>query len=485
MLQHLYSFIKNYRRQVFIASITLVLYFMYMHKSKPSWNGDAIEYIYTTEAFSNHCTPFITSDDIYQSDLILKKKEPREDYIPSHIWGFVLSKQKKYVAMHFWGYSLICTPFKAIFEIFGINPYLCFKATNILLFICVAFYLLFYSSIKEFLAYLLIIIFFFSGTLYYIPWTHPEIYTSVLFFLSLISIYDKRLNLSVLFASLASFQNPPIIFVLPFVGIYHIIIYGFDFRKIIQLVLVGSISLFPFVFNFIHFGSMSSVSDFIDYNKVGLSRLHSTFLDINQGVIVNIPVIFIVTFFFLGKNIYKKRLSFLDLLPVIAIIISIPTMPQANWNMGQSVISRYAYWISVPLLLYSIIQLSRLKRNFYYLIPITIFQIIWSVSIKRGDWHYVNHKQLAYYILQNHPSLYNPEPEIFAERTLHREAVGPSFSPVLFSTKSTGITKIMVHQSKVDELRLDTLINNHDSKYIQNQLNNLSFERGWAYINVK
>lgn len=458
-----------------------------------NFSGDFGEYVLTSEAISNHFTTDIQPSD---AQSVVDKLKMKIEYFygikyfvsteaeaNKNFSGIVKSKKEGFYTMHFWAYSYATVPAKLILHALHLNEYYCFAVTNMLLIILVIAYIFFISSLHNTIKLFTSLLFIFTGAMYYVSWMHPEVFTSAFLFLSLLTLYDKRFILSVLFASIASLQNPSIVFLLIFIASYNISIYRFNIKRLLILILIGSLSLLPFIFSYYHFGSLSAVSGAIKYEYIELDRLHSTFFDLNQGMIVLIPLILVLIPIFIVKNLIKKEITFFDLLPLVVIVISVPTLAQANWNMGLTVISRYVYWLAVPLVFYISLQFQDSKLKHYLFCFIVISQIVYSIRVAKND-NYVHHKKLSRYLLTNYPSLYNPDSEIFGERTLHHERITSSDSPIVYVTKK-GNTKLMVHKEKLKDLRLDTLTPNWQSEYIQNQLRNLSFTRNWAYINLK
>lgn len=492
------TFLQHNYKILFFLVCTVSLLFTNLINKPLAFHGDYPEYLITTEAISNHFSPDIRAEDAQRVSDNLYPNTRHKTYLglkhyietnnkqePGYFLGIIKTKRGSYFAMHFWFYSLINIPAKVLLESLNSNPYLCFRATNILLILLLFLYILFYSKIDEKIKIPLSIIFFFAGIQYYVAWIHPEVYTAVLTLFSFIALYDKRFKLSIILVCLASFQNPPLVFIIVFAISYNWYLYGFNLKRLFYLSLIGSICLIPFIFNYYHFGALSSVESAVKYEYISLARLHSTFFDVNQGVIVSIPILLLLFIYFTIKNLISKNRSFFDFTFLIVILISIPTLAQTNWNMGHNFISRYVLWISVPIIFYTCMQLMKIKRGVLYLWILLLIQIPYVSIYHSKQKSYLANKPLAKFLLIHHPSLYNPDPEIFGERTLHHERVLARESPVVYLDNKSRATKIMVHKSRLSELDLEQITPNYNSEYIQKQLNNLTFVRDWAYINLK
>jgi len=103
-----------------------------------------------------------------------------------------------------------------------------------------------------------------------------------------------------------------------------------------------------------------------------------------------------------------------------------------NWNHGTDGPSRYVVWM-LPLVFHSVVSM-RLPpgggwRTAYGLIlaasVLTQAGIIVALGGHTPRFSYLEHSPLARLLLRRVPALYNPSPEIFFERTRHREEPSP------------------------------------------------------------
>jgi hypothetical protein len=170
----------------------------------------------------------------------------------------------------------------------------------------------------------------------------------------------------------------------------------------------------------------------------------------------------------------------LFVLPLI-VGMTLLSMSMSNWNMGEAVVIRYAVWISMPVIVYTVINTSlEMKAQKLALLAAIIVQpvlIFLFGGLEVPTWKYVNHYPIAEWVLSNHPSWYNPDPQIFGERTLQREDISQEDSPIVYRSRGGEITKLMVHRTALNKLTPD-LAGRDDTV-------GLTYINDWAYINKK
>lgn len=500
--------------------ITSLLIWQSGFRLKPTLTGDGPEYLAMTTAASRHATPDIRLADIKQSqeilyangdsmpnsyykglqDFVTKKPEPLDGY-----WGVFTSKNGKFFGYHFWFYSVLCAPAKLILQAFSGNPLRCFMITNAIFIILVLAYIVWFSKLNELQKTAAIVFFVTGSNVWYLYWTHPEVYSTACIFLACILLFDKRFALSILFAALGSFQNPPIAFLIPFVLLRFVSIHGFRWKQLLLFCAVGTVSLIPSIFYFYHFGTPNLIM-FIhatDVQYITFRRLLSLLFDINQGMILSIPLILILFFAHsiskyvqLAGNFIKKTAkkrvadkqniscSFNLWFPIILVAMAIPSMQQINWNMGESVIVRYATWMSMLPVAYIVSEINWYRiRNLSILVLLIVSQIgitQYFGGFTPEGWRYVAFYKHSQFVLNHYPCMYNPEPEIFAERVRHREEVTPDDSPVFYKTPDGVVTKALVHKNYIEKLDDKLHI---DKNILKKKLESLNYRYNWAYLN--
>jgi len=487
------TYIETY---LFVALLIILSYNIIFNK--PIIAGDSYEYLIMTSAWANHFSPNINKKDIEQAYSSLKEIKNPNDYhkslkdnyinflstgktINNSYGGLYKTNNNHHYFYHFWFYSLLCAPLYLILEKLELQEIYSFSITNSLFIIIALIYVLFYSKIDLFKKFLLSSIFLFSANIWYINWIHPEILTSTLLFLSILLIYEKIYILSLILSIIASLHNPSIMFILPFIIILDYLYYK-DIRNVIFMLLISIVCFIPFLFYKYHYGTYSLISSsgFVSLRNINIHRLSSLFFDINQGIIISMPVILILFILTSFRNIIRiKEKSFLSVsLPIAIIIIALPVLSQTNWNMGESVIIRYGVWLSMPILIYTVMENSWTKI-FMKIFSIIVLTLQITVCLYFGgftpeDWKYLSFNNISKKIMDNYPYLYNPDEEIFRERLIGKEDINTKDSTYIYINKNNRITKILTTSSKKDLL----IKNNNYKNFICFKNNNR-----WIYIN--
>lgn len=467
----------------------------------PSLNGDGAEYLLVSEAFYDHGTPDVRPEDARGAQIILYGngdkimhpyyaglagffKQPHK--LLDQYWGLFASKNSGLYGYHFWFYSLTVVPLMFLLKLLGLNQLLAFQLTNYLFLLWVLVYITWFSKLTDTLKMLAMFLFLSVSMIWCVKLTQTEAFSTSFFLLSILSLYDQRYKTSMLSAVMASMQNPPIAFFIPFILLKNILDKGFHIKDFLVLGIIGSFCLFPSAFYYVHFGVPNLIIYIkaIDGKFLTLSRFHSLFFDFSQGMIVKLPLalpfVFVDSFLKFLKGYKKWGFSLFFIL--ILILMGFPVVQQCNWN--SSIVSiRYATWMGMLVVAYLLFAIDWGKKFNRVALFLIIFSQLFIVVAFRGldcaVWKYVWFNQFAQYVLDKAPSLYNPDPEIFYERVLHHEGINPDDSPVIYKNSSGLIRKVMIHESRMDYNPIPGL----DSTTYKKLKRNLRFTNGWAYLN--
>ena len=371
------------------------------------------------------------------------------------------------------------------------------------------FYLTFYWSATRLQKQVLASLFLLTGTTYYIWWSHPEVFTASLILLGLMLASDKRYGLAMLTSALAATQNPPIIFLLIFFAVKSLLgdnpmrFDGFSFKAVINnnrrnfivILVTLCIAIFPVVFFKMTLGVPNPIAaagaTFI--SLISVSRLFSLYFDLNLGMIVAAPGVFlgITSLIFLimlrGWKTDRPVAIFAQILPLIigislSVTMALPALTTINWNHGHSVFSRYAYWLAIPIIFGFVTSLANLSRRISIGLSITVVVIqlatVTYYDLWGKNWRsdYLTFKPIANYVLQNHSGLYNPIPEIFVERLRHREGM-----PSIIEHQN----QVFIYPEKGDPTKI--LLPSSLAKLIHGTCPNILMNRtegDWSYLSA-
>ncbi|RTL26671.1 MAG: hypothetical protein EKK49_17985 [Rhodocyclaceae bacterium] len=232
---------------------------------------------------------------------------------------------------------------------------------------------------------------------------------------------------------------------------------------------------------------------------ISLERLISLFLDLNMGMVTALPAVLLVGALLLGiwvigmitphNGATRTRRSWgLPLLVGVgaSVVMAIPALGAPNWNHGQTIFARYAYWLAIPITFGLVITIGKLgRRKALFLATFLLVCQVATVSYyglwgRRAALNYVAFKPFVIPVMLYHPELYNPLPEIFAERLQGIDTFHPGNmegSGVYAFPNPEQPTKILV--------RSDVIAGEMATRKAHcPDIATHSVEFGWVYINI-
>lgn len=497
----------------FIGAILLLLGNIIILKPNPPICGDGYEYMLMTESILNHASfearlsdiksirdKFIKRDRFDQGKYFSNYERLIQNKTYADGYGYFRGNNGKYYSYHFWLYPLLNVPALWLTDIIGKPPSLSFPITNSLIILSALFFILYRSSLTKWQKIFITAFYLLGGTTFYLNWSHPEVFTTSFLLVGLILALDRKFISAAFLFALAAQQNPPLgllALMALFIGAYfqyleHDKKRAFNF--VLQTVAILAIlTLSPlFYYAFFHTFNLIDKSGFADIHLISLKRLFSFYFDINQGMIVGIPWLFIIlpaTFVFAFKNQKKLNNKFLPAIAylVSAFVIAIPTFSTTNWNAGLSVFMRYAYWAAMPLALTitSLLPLLSIKAQKILVSLFILGQGLWVIQYGIDGHRSVfcsKNTNLASFFIKHHPRYYNPIPEIFLERGCGRENANPD--KVYFYVYKKKVVKILANANNQTE-KLPFCDNKSAMELANLYPHNISkTENGWFYLNA-
>lgn len=506
--------IENKARLLKIT-VLIAISFLYLGRSfndfeEPFIKGDGIEYVMMTEAFKNHFSPDINNDDLKKFKERFSKyhkwdelfgaevfdrfipyfENSKMEYKENSQMGFHCNKNQKWHCQHFFFYSLINLPAYSIFKSEG--PLRPFYITNAIFVILTCFVLLFFTPFSLFNQILAALCFCFSSCYWYLGWQHTEIYTVCLVVCSMVALFRNKNYLAIFLLALACLQNQPLTLLM---GLYVLITLkdrGFNLKNIIKTGAFAAIAIIPPLFYYINFETTNLIKDagFLDTKYITFNRVSGFFTDINQGVILAIPFILLLYVpLILNESwqMYKKRLPFslTVLIPVVLILITTTVATMGNWNHGMAIINRYATWMSAIIMMHTFYMVNRFSYVsalvfFNYFFVTQCFTTLYHQQFNKFDWSSAYHSPLAKWYFQNHESLYNPDPVIFAGRTQPAVALIEENSPIIYFYKRQ-VKKILIHKDHVKDL-VNFGVKAENIEAINKKI---KFNYDWGYLHLR
>jgi len=454
------------RLALFIVLVSLAALLL----TRPSKSGDFQEYALTTIALAAHGTPDIRLSDVEFSSRLSpepgfvivhdKLRAGMEKGDPHPFPGFIRGSDGGYYAIHFFAYPLLAAlPFKLI-DAAGGKPFKAYQVVNLaaLAILTVA---LFRFTGKVERAMFGAVFFLLSGGLLYSNWGSPEFFSACALLSGLLFTLMGRPYVASVLTGVAAMQNPPLVFFsvfAPLIRMAYLYAHdGMDARTalrnvatrhtVLASILQVALAVVPFGFNQALFGMPSVIAHFSTYAPlVTPARLVSFYFDLNQGAIVGLPVAMLLILAQLAAGNRLRWLPHVLAASLFSVAMAIPSLSTVNWNSGASGMMRYAVWGGMPLFYLAIVYLQRLPRWPVALVLAILVAQAGMVKYVRSYTH-VEFSPAARFMLGHFPAWYEPEPEVFIERTLEQDgsvhgdvvAVYPSASnpvKILFSADS-------------------------------------------------
>ena len=405
----------------FLISSTLLLAMVFL--LAPKLYGDGDEYYLMTQSFYHHLSP----DAQYQDVAALEEMGVKFLYpSPGLTTGYHTADNNKTYSSHFWGYSLFNIPVKFFLRAINLDELKVFQVTNSFLLILVLFHIIFLSDLSDLKKLLFSFFSVFGPAFWFIHWTTPEIFMYSFVIMALVYLNKRKYHRSVLCASIASMQNPSIIMFAVFLWVKGFMSAREKVEKSIILSTGLIPSAIPIIFYHSLFGSLTILATKLD--NISLYRVWEMFFDLNIGLLPYIPLALIIFLAIIARDLLIKRKITLSVqLFLLLIIMMLFCTSTPDFNQGTSGPSKYVIWM-LPLIYYVIViqqDFSTVKRlnESRYLTLLLIAVLIQSLIIFYGGGiiprvNYLDHTILAKFVLNHFPILYNPDKEIFIERTL-------------------------------------------------------------------
>ncbi len=111
---------------------------------------------------------------------------------------------------------------------------------------------------------------------------------------------------------------------------------------------------------------------------------------------------------------------------------------QINWNSGMNLLNRYSFWM-IPVIIFGVIDfINTLTKKAIVVLSILylLTTSVWlPVAFDRYSPNYLYFSPVAKIVLHVCPALHNPEPELFAERTMNKELVFDHLLPLSYYSR--------------------------------------------------
>ena len=507
--------LKNNKDKRWLKILLLVLlgyHLMYLSiRVLPSYpNGDGPEYVLMTEALYNHASPDIrVSDmesfkkaatrshawdqvgrfyDFNEYDEFLKRDD---HFLKDYHKGLFVAKNSKFYFYHFYTYSLLNLPVRFISQVNNFTPLRIYQVTNAILIVLTCYFLLFYSTFKAWPTILITLSYVFSSVYWYLGWASPEVFSISLVTLSFWFFFQGKRYVPIFLLAIAGMQNQPLAILAIYMSLVVLFEQGIKIKTLVRLFFANLLFIVPAIFYYYHFGTSNLIKDtgILDWGVVTPNRMLGFFTDLNQGMILVIPLLLLLYPVLWLREligaIKTRSIRHHLLIPFFLIGMISIFCTMINWNHGMAVINRYATWSSAVLMMHAFYMM----KGFSFVRQTIILSLSFIIQLasvlfnnkyyNHLDWDQNLNKPWAIWVYENIPWIYNPDPNIFFVRTSKNYNFKPEESPVVYLDKHGVLCKILVHKDYMNKLtqwgipadKLDSLSSTRH------------YTNGWAYFN--
>jgi hypothetical protein len=296
----------------------------------------------------------------------------------------------------------------------------------------------------------------FGPVLWYVSWHHTEVLTWACVLTSLVALDEEKPARAALFAAIGALQAPPIVALAGFA----VLCAAVDKRparprRVALAVLAASVAGLAPLFYLWKFGvpNIHVAAGYTDVRVASADRVFSLFFDLNQGMFPYAPATLLLGFVGLARCVARR-----DLLAAGVFATTLAMMLLASqtvhFNVGCANVNRYVIWIMPPVAWLAARGLPWERLSLRAVLALAVVGQLYVVARASVANNAHAHTELARYVLVRAPSLYSPEPRVFADRT--REEFSDPWRPlqlpcVLLGPR--GATKVLLDDESVATLR--------------------------------
>ncbi len=417
-------------RRLEVASLALFAVFVLRPalRDRPQPQGDGAEYFFTAESLLNHGTPFLEREDL-DSMGELARRHGREEELAFPSSLYLASPTGAVQGIHFWAYPLATLPARALLRAFGEHELKAPQITNGILLLSALVHVLYFSTLPALAARVFAAGLVMAPLLHFVLWPHPEVFSTALAASALVFRHDRRPIPAVLCAALASTQNTPLVLLAGWLLASSFRAAGRGDRALLAAAFLPALA--PSALALLTLGTPHVLirAGAADPANLSLRRALDLLLDPDIGLLPYAPLTLVVAGAAVALRPSRPEVEDAILLFAMAFACTVVT----NWNSGTSGPSRYGVWL-LPLAVDIVARSAGGPSRALRAAAVLAVAVQAAIAIGRGGPHagddHLRHSAVATVVLDRWPSLYDPDFEVFTERTRHEE--GPPMGPVVF-----------------------------------------------------
>lgn len=397
-------------------------------------------------------------------------------------------------------YGIFCMPLVLLFRLFGIHPVHAFPLTNLLVMTAALIFTAVCLKTDEKKRNLIVLLLAVHPIVFYISNISAEVLIFALLVCCLTAWHNKWYKTAAIFVSLAGMMNPTILVTgLIMIAEYMAgpigqvvsnikekkaggILKGVNILQIFIYALCFVPALVPMAYNFYYTGHINltaATKSLVTGTESNLQRMGAYLTDLNYGMLVYFPVLFVIAAALLVVAVVVIVKSFVGglrgragsaearegsltavrfLLRMAAFFINLFAVSLVTHiNCGMCGISRYNAWLSV-LPIFAIVMYGR-EICSSVRVALAIGALYTGILIALYYPHfamnqqYINLSPIAEKVLDEAPALYNPLPSTFVSRTTHVDGGYEYDTPIYYTAEDGYVRKILATKEDVSYIK--------------------------------
>lgn len=425
---------------IVLTLITTFLFYYFLSKPVMQPAGDIPEYYGITQTLLSHFGFNLTSSD---QEYLSKVLNPGYFNDPGY---YIQGRGQNRYPVHFVFYSILVLPIRLILKLLNFNELLSLSITNLIILSATVLFILirFLKSTKSQLIFILLV--YISPVVFFIIWPGPDIFYTCMMLISVFYFFERGYFKSALFGVLASWHSQPLAIYAGLMTLFFILKElirakeggGYKVtidKKVIKIfvfcLILALLVLTPYFLNYYMFGILTpwkilqdgwTIMRGFGVQNTSLVKLYEMFFDLNIGLFWYAPFIVILGTVFVLENVKKADVKYM-----FFCLLFTAFFYQTNpaWHYGTSGYGPTRHVIFVlPFFIYCVLKFLEKEESKIELVSfIVILTVVQFFPLKMNNFlrpfppDSLRHNQLARFVLDNYPSLYNPTPEIFIDRT--------------------------------------------------------------------
>ena len=396
--------------------------------------GDAPEYLLMAESWAAHGSPELRPGDV---DALRRHAAAAgvavdpDDALGNYFEG----RDGRFYCYHFAFYPLITLPARGALGAVGANVLKAGPLTNAVALGCALAAVLLLAPAGAWARRAAAALLLSSPVLGFLLWPHPEVLSFAMATLALVAGSRGASGAATLCAAVASIQNPPLALLAVFEAVRPVLgrTGGPESRgRVWALVLAAALVLASPLFFLTQFSTPNLAAyETAGTHAMGIGKALGLMLDPELGLVRYAPltVAMLIAVVLIAAHRPSRRVE--GALVVVLALMMLLCSATGNWNHGTTGPSRYVVWM-FPLIAYLLTlgptatdRLAPPRRAWEALLAVAVIAQV-AVAAARGGVQspldYLEHSRMARTILDHWPAVYDPDFEVFRERTAHTEA---------------------------------------------------------------